>query len=339
MRYPLLLLALPLVLPSCMPEVDEPKAATGQVTEERLATQSERLTRVETELHEMRLLFTNQLKRIEEVAARGAAVAPQNYPPQNQTQPQQVVIMPPNPVVTHRWDQEGQPQQYPASPAATASRGAHTIQSGDTLSEIAETYGVSVSSLLTANPGTDPLRLRLGKRLTIPSGSYATSGGSRSGGHASSYRVRSGDTLSEIAEANGISLSMLLAQNPGIDPSRLRVGRELNIPAASRVVTSPPAPVYQQPSAPDYNPAPEEPTRYASPPLSSLQTAPPTSQPTQSSDLPTKKVLVRFPREKSWGEVADDLEISLDTLQFLNNCTVTRRTRIPAGSTIFIPSE
>lgn len=322
-----------------MPELDEPKADTGQVTEERLATQSERLTRVETELHEMRLLFTNQLKRIEEVAAQGSAVSQQNYAQQNQTQPQQVVIMPPNPVVTHRWDQQGQPQQYPSSPAATTSRGVHTIQSGDTLSEIAEDYGISVSSLLTANPGTDPLRLRLGKQLTIPSGSYAAAGSSRSRGRISSYKVRSGDTLSEIAEDNGISLNSLLAQNPGLDPSRLRVGKELRIPGASRAMTSPPAPVYQQPSAPDYNPAYEEPTRYASPPLSSLQTAPPANQPTQKSALPTKKVLVRFPREKSWGEVADDLEIGLDTLQILNNCTVTRGTRIPAGSTIFIPSE
>lgn len=338
MRNSLLLLALPLVLPSCMPEVEEPQAGTGQVTEERLAAQTERLTRVESELHEIRLLFNSQSKRIEEIAAQGAASS-QNYAlQQNHTPPQQVVIMPPNPVVTHRWDQQGQPQQYPSSPPATASRGPHTIQSGDTLSEIARDYGVSVSSLLTANPGTDPLRLRLGKQLAIPSGSYASAGSNRGSGQVSSYQVRSGDTLSEIARDNGISLSALMAQNPGLDPARLRVGKELRIPGATRGLQQQ-APSYQPPAAPDYNPSYEEPTRYASPPLNSLQTGIQTTQPIKTSALPAKKVLVRFPREKSWGEVADDLEIDLETLQTLNNCTVTPLTRIPAGNTIFIPSE
>lgn len=42
------------------------------------------------------------------------------------------------------------------------------IEPGDTLYAIAQAYGVSVSSILEANPGTDPKALRVGQRLCIP---------------------------------------------------------------------------------------------------------------------------------------------------------------------------
>jgi len=43
------------------------------------------------------------------------------------------------------------------------------IQSGDTLYQIAQSYHVSVESILAANPGIDPRYLRVGQRLCIPS--------------------------------------------------------------------------------------------------------------------------------------------------------------------------
>lgn len=47
---------------------------------------------------------------------------------------------------------------------------------------------------------------------------------------ASTYVVRSGDTLDAIARRNGITLSELEAANPGVNPRRLMPGQELNIP-------------------------------------------------------------------------------------------------------------
>jgi len=44
------------------------------------------------------------------------------------------------------------------------------------------------------------------------------------------HRVKSGETLSSIARRYGVRLESLQAANPGIDPRRLRPGRELNIP-------------------------------------------------------------------------------------------------------------
>lgn len=42
--------------------------------------------------------------------------------------------------------------------------------------------------------------------------------------------IRRGDTLSGIARANRVSLERLIAANPGVDPRRLAVGRQLALP-------------------------------------------------------------------------------------------------------------
>lgn len=53
-------------------------------------------------------------------------------------------------------------------PPPTTAR-THTVQTGETPYSIARRYGVSADKLLTANPGVDPRRLRVGQKLNIPS--------------------------------------------------------------------------------------------------------------------------------------------------------------------------
>ncbi|WP_411846765.1 LysM peptidoglycan-binding domain-containing protein [Roseibacillus persicicus] len=338
MRAFYLTLAIPLTLTSCIPEGSGPQSATPQsqsapapaatpppsLTEDRLKDQGERISRLETELHEMRLLFTNQLKRIEEVANRPAAAPAQAYLPQQQ--PQQVVIMPNNPVVTHRWDEQG--GQYPAT-ASTHPR-AYRVQSGDTLSEIAEAHGISLGALLTANPGTDPLRLPIGKQLTIPSASQAANYMAELNTRARTYTVQSGDTLSEIAERYGVGLSQLLGSNPGIDPSRLRIGKKLNIPSV------------RSQSQPQQG--------YASPPMRSLQQRQQEPQSTPQSSLtpqykstpakeePTQRILIRVPNTTTFGEVAAKVGTDVETLNRINKCALSANSRILANGTIYVPA-
>lgn len=50
-------------------------------------------------------------------------------------------------------------------------------------------------------------------------------------GGARAYVVKSGDSLYSIARKSGFKLDALLAANPGLDPKRLRVGQELNLPS------------------------------------------------------------------------------------------------------------
>jgi GH24 family phage-related lysozyme (muramidase) len=53
-------------------------------------------------------------------------------------------------------------------------------------------------------------------------------------GEASAYTVQSGDTLSEIARAQGVSLDALIAANPKLaDPDLIFEGQQINLPAAN----------------------------------------------------------------------------------------------------------
>ena len=53
------------------------------------------------------------------------------------------------------------------------------------------------------------------------------------------YTVVQGDTLSSIAQRNGITLEALLTANPGISPTALSVGARLVIPAGNQVAGEP----------------------------------------------------------------------------------------------------
>jgi LysM repeat protein len=50
-------------------------------------------------------------------------------------------------------------------------------------------------------------------------------------GSVSTYLIKAGDTLGRIATLKGVSLDALLDANPDVDPRRLRIGQEINIPA------------------------------------------------------------------------------------------------------------
>ena len=51
---------------------------------------------------------------------------------------------------------------------APSSGGTYTIASGDTFARIAARSGISLQSLMDANPGVDPRRLAVGQKVIIP---------------------------------------------------------------------------------------------------------------------------------------------------------------------------
>jgi LysM repeat protein len=57
------------------------------------------------------------------------------------------------------------------------------------------------------------------------SGSVSSSSG------ASIYVIESGDTFARIASKVGVSLQTILDLNPEVDPRRLRIGQEINLPS------------------------------------------------------------------------------------------------------------
>jgi len=119
-------------------------------------------------------------------------------------------------------------------------RGNYTVKSGETISEIADRYGISTNRLLELNGIRDPKGLQVGSRLTVPTAGPAQAARPASGGGTASpasrgpanYTVKSGETISEIADRYGISSDRLLELNGIRDPKGLQVGSRLTVPTA-----------------------------------------------------------------------------------------------------------
>lgn len=109
------------------------------------------------------------------------------------------------------------------APKRVAKSRTHRVRSGESLYTIGKRYGVSVDRLKAAN-GLRRNTIRVGQDLVIPSVSNQ-----KAASESKVYRVRSGDTLSEIARRYGTTVSKLRSAN-GLTSNRLRIGQELKIP-------------------------------------------------------------------------------------------------------------
>lgn len=110
------------------------------------------------------------------------------------------------------------------APKRVAQSRTHRVRSGESLYTIGKRYGVSVDRIKAAN-GLRRNTIRVGQELVIP----ALSSDSASASEGKVHRVRSGDTLSEIARRYGTTVSKLRSAN-GLASNRLRIGQELKIP-------------------------------------------------------------------------------------------------------------
>jgi peptidoglycan endopeptidase LytF len=114
----------------------------------------------------------------------------------------------------------------------------HTVQPGETLSEIAQQYGTTETALLELNSLDEPDTILVGQELTVPM--LATFAPTAPGQH----RVQPGETLSKIAKQYGITLEQLMAVNGITDPDSVYSGQLL------AVATPPPAPEATATAAP-----------------------------------------------------------------------------------------
>jgi LysM repeat protein len=140
------------------------------------------------------------------------------------------------------------------APPVVPAAGEYTVVKGDILETIAKKNGVTVKALEAANPGVVPTKLKIGEKLTIPTGgsgasSAVDSTGVSAGGEV--YVVKSGDTLTHIAHSHGTTVKAIESEN-NLSTSKIKVGQKLKIPAkaevAAPVVAAPePAPVTTPP--------------------------------------------------------------------------------------------
>jgi flagellum-specific peptidoglycan hydrolase FlgJ len=111
---------------------------------------------------------------------------------------------------------EATPEPDTRGPAETIT---YVVQDGDTLSEIADAYGISPDSIKWANNGVDdPDFLSVGQELIIPPMSGIL------------HTVLEGDTLLEVAELYAAEAEEIVAVNALQDPFLIAVGDLLIVP-------------------------------------------------------------------------------------------------------------
>jgi membrane-bound lytic murein transglycosylase D len=120
-------------------------------------------------------------------------------------------------------------------PRRTADGGIYVVQRNDTLWDIARGFSVSVDSLCAANGLSRRDVIRPGQHLSIPSGasaSYTPVRPEHANDSGTTYVVRTGDTLYDIANDYKVSVNALKQIN-GLRSSRIYPGKELRIPASA----------------------------------------------------------------------------------------------------------
>lgn len=121
-----------------------------------------------------------------------------------------------------------------------------TVRSGETLSEIADRYGVSTRQLMRLNGLRDSDYIEAGSRLEIP-GPRVSAGPGR-------HRVQPGDTLDDIAARYRVSSRDLMLVNGLRNANHVEVGQTLKLPSNAVIAQSrpKPAPINVRPGASEH---------------------------------------------------------------------------------------
>jgi len=117
-----------------------------------------------------------------------------------------------------------------AAPTAGRSGRSHIVKKGESLNSIAAQYsGVTADQIAAANGIVDGM-IYTGTRLFLDGPAFVATGTNEE----STYVVKGGDRLADIARAHGVSLSELVSRNGISNPNLIRAGQSLAIPSGKR---------------------------------------------------------------------------------------------------------
>jgi soluble lytic murein transglycosylase-like protein len=123
-----------------------------------------------------------------------------------------------------------------AMPAAATDR-VVIVRPGDTLGEIALAHGLTVEQLRSLNGISDPNRIYVGQRLRLSGTPAPALPAARAKPKDAVHIVAWGETLTSIAHHYGSTITAIATANRIVNPSYLRVGQRLTIPAPPDAVT------------------------------------------------------------------------------------------------------
>jgi LysM repeat protein len=117
-----------------------------------------------------------------------------------------------------------------AGGATAGGTTSYTVQQGDTLGAIARRFGTTVQAIVSANALANADSIRVGQKLTLPSGSGGGTVAAPSSGQSRTYVIQRGDTLLSIARRFGLTVKQLQDANNISNPDRIYPGQTLVIP-------------------------------------------------------------------------------------------------------------
>lgn len=103
----------------------------------------------------------------------------------------------------------------------------HIVRKGETVYSISRFYNVTPDELMGKNNISDPLKLQVGKQLTIPSSADIAPS---SPIVYKDYHIRKGDTLFSIARTHGITLADLQDLNKISIDHIIKIGDTIKVP-------------------------------------------------------------------------------------------------------------
>lgn len=119
----------------------------------------------------------------------------------------------------------------------------YAVLPGDTLSGIAKRHHITLKALMAANPNVEPRKMKVGDPLNLPNNvkpatpNVPEPGAGAAAANESTYKVKSGDTLYDLAKRFHVKVKDLQRAN-GIIGSGIRVGQQLIIPGGAKTGTN-----------------------------------------------------------------------------------------------------
>jgi LysM repeat protein len=114
----------------------------------------------------------------------------------------------------------------------------YTVQSGDTLYEIANKYGTTVQEIADINQIANPNLIYPGQILKILTNSTVYGSETRGTGSIT-YTVQRGNTLSQIANSYGVTVEQIVETNDIQDPNLIYPGEKLRITQSTNTTLNP----------------------------------------------------------------------------------------------------
>ncbi|PNP98871.1 LysM peptidoglycan-binding domain-containing protein [Moraxella sp. RCAD0137] len=146
-------------------------------------------------------------------------------------------------------------QTQPSTPArqsSSSSTATHKVQAGESLTAIARKYNVTLQALAAENDLSVTDGVFIGQTLKLPNGAQAvttsasapTQSNPRSSSQSSAnlgatenYTVKSGESLTQLANRFGVSIADLAAANNLASNANLRIGQVIKVPKLTTTYT------------------------------------------------------------------------------------------------------